>query len=455
MQMNGVTTDRGFSFLNASGIAIVIVYLLAFPTGYAGLGVATIAFVCFVGTSNRASLGVFLLLWGPPVLGAAMRVVGAPGVGTVLAYLGALLLLLPQTVSTLPRESVVTPMLWGATFIVVLALAYIYGPMTTYSANKLLWSVSNLLIVVAAFYFLACSARVNMFQMGLLGIGASTVQYASMALRFPEMMPRTVFEVAGLRMHLDFDQGALPETNVLAFLAASAALLCAGSVVSRTLSKGSWAVFVLTLLASFAIIVSTGQRIWLVALPLALLSVFLVRPQNTSHLLWFGAVVGSLFLIVSLAGARENFLFVDVIDSLSRDSGAGLLVAADRDRNFFSAINRIAEAPWLGHGLGGYFVDGYSASGEGTYAHNVVLELLSETGLVGTGVAIFPGIVFVASPRFRSFLRSRTVGGYTFLPLLVLWFIVSMATWDLKFSSGVIGIMIVAWMIGSASTMRR
>jgi O-antigen ligase len=433
--------------LAAAGVCIASGCVLLLPGGLPGLALALVGLCCAAAGLNRDLAGSYLLLWGPMLLGSLLRCAGIEKLGTVAAYPAGLALLFLCRGKGERHGRLVRglPGLWLLATLGVLCAAFAYGPMTPYAVKKLSFFVFYLCMAVPAFHTLQTSGRADLFGLGLFAFAAASVHLASIALRFPLMMPDGIFEPMGLREHLRFSGEALPENNVLAFLACSAVLMTAGGAVDRHRGPLGTALLLAVTVGGSLMVFSSGQRIWILGLVLGMLSIPAVRPGNRSlRLIALVVLPAVASVLLGLAVARGNRLVARVYEGIRYGDGR-ILELVDRDRNFDSALNRIREKPLAGHGLGGYYVDGYSDPGQGTYPHNLVLELLSETGAVGTAVILAPPLLLFFLPLSGRARLLRTGASATAAPLLLMWSVTSMASWDLRFSSSVFALTAVMW----------
>jgi O-antigen ligase len=115
------------------------------------------------------------------------------------------------------------------------------------------------------------------------------------------------------------------------------------------------------------------------------------------------------------------------------DSSNPFAVRINRELNWISGYERFAERPWLGYGLGGYFIQGLTFPGWGVYAHNLLLELLSETGITGSILIIGP-IFFWRKLLDRRSLILRTQNGGLIFVVFAMVFLQTMVSFDLKSS---------------------
>jgi O-antigen ligase len=70
--------------------------------------------------------------------------------------------------------------------------------------------------------------------------------------------------------------------------------------------------------------------------------------------------------------------------------GNDLSQRVNRSVDWEAAWERIGERPIYGYGLGGFYLDRRETGADEAYPHNLVLELLSETGILGTTIVLLP-----------------------------------------------------------------
>jgi O-antigen ligase len=162
------------------------------------------------------------------------------------------------------------------------------------------------------------------------------------------------------------------------------------------LALGSFAAF------NYYILVSGGRIGLLIVIAATLTTLF-----GKSRSLVFSATVVAAFIVVSLAAIFfiQNYAFEiysnpDVPATLRRlvyysfIQGEGNNASETRDVYFDLAVDVFLNAPMLGVGWGGFPVAAGLPDQSGQWPHNLVLELLSETGIVGASLfAIFLGLV--------------------------------------------------------------
>lgn len=424
-------------------ILISIGYLVFLPPGLPGMVLCLVSMALGCVGVSRESLGVISLLFAPPIFGLVLRMGGVPHVGAPLAMLLGLILLLGFKPSR--RMSVGEwrqPILWLAMTTGVLCVAYLYGPRTEYAQAKLVgFVVPGLLCGVVAYRIVVGSHDLDFWTLGVLGVVASVLYYSMASCYWPGGMPGSVWDVAGIESIARVQEGEAPPGNTMASLAVTGIALALGSSLDKMPSWPRILGLFAALGAGMLVVNSCGHRLSMVIPPVAAISVFLCRPRS-----WGTPMVGGAMLLVALLGIivvgleSENATITSV---LAEDRSVTQRI--NREEDWDAAMRRIAEKPVFGHGLGGYYVDGTTVVGERAYAHNLVLELLSETGIVGTIAILGPVVAFFLVGRGRHLWRFRVPGGSSVVPLLVVSVLIAMMTLDLRFSSWLFALFGVVW----------
>jgi len=156
-------------------------------------------------------------------------------------------------------------------------------------------------------------------------------------------------------------------------------------------------------------------------------------------------VMPLLFIIILLGIILVGLYSENAFIARVFDTSQPLSSRLNRVTNWDAAISRIQDTPLLGHGLGGYYIDNDSLPGSGTYAHNLVLELLSETGFFGAIIILVPVVLFFIIGQIRHIRMFRTAGGGSLVPLLVMDFAHAMISHDIRTSYVLFAVTAVLW----------
>jgi len=417
-------------FLDSAGVILLFTYLLLIPAGPAGLVLASTALLLRIIRMNRPTFVCFLLLFGMKTFGSIFIALGLPGLGGKIVIVMTAVLLLtmyrpPKLISELKQ-----PMLLLCWIFAVCGFFYFLGPQTAFCKGKLTWIVVSGSLYVLLFIILNRDRNVDWWLLGQAAVACAVVFLAAGVMLAPEIRPRNVFDMGCIREIADRarDKGlSLFSRNEFGYFACAGLLLMVAHRPDRRMTSRSLAALLLYFIAAIIMISWSGARTYLTALAFSSLAMLFVRPAGKwRH--WSVAGVTVLGVVGILAiGARSNVRYVTAM----MDTNQTATERVNRSTNWMAALARIQEKPLYGHGLGGYYIDGYSYPGSGTYAHNLILELLSEMGIVGLLLLNAP-LLFFVNVRRAFGLRVRSSSGDAVFPILLLFFMRAMVSYDLS-----------------------
>ncbi len=436
-------TDHLRAFPTYISIFFLLVYFFWFPGGYLGLSLAILASFFALFAVNQVTVAVFLLQFGPAVFGFFFNMFGIVGLGTPFALgLSILLLINNGGIRKEIKGSWFLPLVWAFIVESVMIFSYLYGPQTGYSLSKLLMFSVMLVFFFYSTYVLITHPDSDFYQLGFLCIIMSSILYSGGIFLIPGYKPTTIFELAGMRTFLsDLDaKTILTPLQTVGLMCSTGMILLLGYFSAKT-SRRKLIVLVLLTFIALVFLNSVGERQF-VLIPIMVLlgTVFLQNKNKGVFLLIF--IILALFstTVVWLGLKSQNQVITKMF--ATEESFAHRV---NRDTNWEAAVRRIEEEPIWGHGLGGYYIDGYSAPGEGAYAHNLLFELLTETGLVGTVSIAGFAILFFLIRYFRKIPKFRTSNGSLLFPLFIGYFLVSMISYDLKSTFRVFSFLLAMW----------
>ena len=425
--------------LQLLGMSLAVAYLLVLPPGWPGFAWALVsaAIVCF-GVS-REVLGVFFIWLAPPIMGQFALTFGIPHLGGGLSVaLGLVLLLCFGSAAPIVRMRWRAPILWLLWTLGVLVLAYFRGPESEYSRSKLAYFALFLPLAVLAFSFLVGSKFVDLWALGMLSIVGSVLFYSVMACSIPQFLPSSIWTPCGVRLPSVYGDEIQPPTLMLSSLAGvGIALLLCGSANTH-LSRRLFTFLTLVAFgAGMLVINSGGERKWMVIIPVVSVCAMLGKPRSVT----LPATVLVLSCVALAAFVVAGLLHENPYLTTPFDTQRTVLSRLNRDTDWTTAVRRLEERPLLGHGLGGY-----DPRADRDYAHNLLLELLCETGVVGTVLIVAPLAVFFLIPRRKQLWAFTTRNGAHLLPLLVAIAALSMTRSDLTMSYQLFALLAVMWM---------
>lgn len=421
-------------------ISFLLAYIFILPTGVLGLALTVSALFIMMSTINKRTNAVYLLLMGPSVFGAIFRYFEIASIGSVSSVItGFVILALYKPRWPLLKIKWRLPVLWLVTTFLTLFIFYFYGPQTEYSQNKLTLFLLNIFIVIAALRLIVGDKSINLSQLGFLGIISSIVYLSAISKSFGELSFGGFFRTASLRINADYAELTVA-TNAIAILAATGIAILIGDLADKKTSFVSNWLNLSILLIGFLLLNMVGQRLFILSPIICIFSLLVCHPINRKLILSIFATSVVIIVIVITYGLQTNNPYI--LSMFIKQ--ATTAEALNRSINWESAIDLIQDSPVFGHGLGGYYVAGYSMPGDGTYAHNLILELLTETGLVGTAIISVPMILFLIYYNRELFI-TRVASGATIIPLWILDFIHAMVSHDLTKSSALFATTAVIW----------
>jgi O-antigen ligase len=401
---------------------------------------------CAGRSSETLACAAFLL--APHVLGISVEAIGLPIPGTVIAVAIAAAILLSWPASR--RRAIFQvhrpAAAWLAAVVSVLVLAYFLGPRNDYAAGKLVGFALGAGLKTAGLLILIRSRRVALMDLGIIAAVACVYYLSVLFYMTPALRPVSILTPGGLRLAgtaLTHGGVGFAGGRSVALLAGWSLVMMAGSAAACKRARIGFAHGCLLLSIAVAPILalnSSGHRAALAAVAAAALA---LACSKTGRTRWTVAIAGcSVLLVVAIvayAAASKSPLLSRVLND--RHS---LPERLNRSANWSAAAYRIDEHPLMGHGLGGYYID-YAGpvrgDAAGRYPHNIFLELLVETGLLGT--------IVIAGPPLLATLRARpnflTWSGESLLPLVVYCFVLANVTEDLRSTSTLFAMCAVFW----------
>ena len=430
-------------FTDILSYLIISFYMISFPAGSFGYILMSMCLILSLITANIKILAIYFMLIGPIILGAVFQSFNIPSTGSLFSIIVSIFLLFfSKKVGINNYISIKNSLLWIIWVIIILSIFYIEGPKTTYSDNKITYFIINLLIYFLSISIIISDDSIDFWKLGQLSIISSMLFCAILFYTTPSVMPLSFFDISGIRSFTS-DSGLVEEvpTNTASYMAAIGISLLSGSLISIKPKKILIFSSMLVIIFGFLILNLIGQRLYIVSPLLGIIILLFCKPKDTT-IIKFAisfSLIGLSYLIFK--GITSDIEFISSIFATDINLDERL----NRSINWGSAIELILERPFLGFGLGGYYIDGYSMPGEGTYAHNLILELLSETGIVGTTLILSPVLFkFFFSP-YRLYELARCKNSASLIPFFVVLFSQSMISFDLRQSASMFALAAILW----------
>lgn len=391
--------------------------LLLMGTGY-GLYIALLGLLACLAGSNRATIGVFCIIFGVSVLGYVFKTFGYVGWGgDVIVAIGLLLLFSKFTLHTAIFKSSAGLFLiaWG---VLVLMFFYFTGPQNAYSLSLLTGYLKTAFLTFVAFLIIFSDKSVNWSQLGLLGILSALIYLGAAGRIEPNALPGGIFAIGSIRLSAEQIAESGLFTHRLAFLAILGFMFIYSKNVSQSKSARDITILAIALFVTVVLIGWSGARQGLFMLMIGSGSIFLCKFEGKYRRYVVPVMAVGLLLIAFVGmGISKGVTFYTVLF----DSEKSFTEKFNRSMVYDQAFIQIAEKPLFGHGLGGYhYAEKYQRGMKRTreFAHNVVLDLLVQTGLIGTAIFFVPLLLI---PNYRKrFGRMRgVIHGNVILPVFI------------------------------------
>ncbi|QOY86258.1 O-antigen ligase family protein [Paludibaculum fermentans] len=448
-------TVSGARLAQAVAIGISVMYMAAQPGGLLGPAAAMggVLLSCVGASSHTLAAASFLL--GPYVFRAGLELFNLPPVGAPLA--GAAGALLLASWSTRQRRAAfrIQPaaLSWLSVVAIVVLTAYLFGPQTEYARDKITGFALGIVASALAGSVMIRGRKMSLSDLAVIACAASVFCLSVLFYTQPAVRPSSLLSFGGVRlagMALT-PGGDFVGSRPIAQLAGWSLAMIFGSVPGMApgmRTKPAVCLLTATALVSLVVVSSAGQRAALAALFISIVSLVLFRATRSRATIGLAGAATLIIFGVAAGGlATNNPLLTQVVHD-----GASTSERLNRSVNWTAAIQRIKEGPVAGHGLGGYYIDGLSLPGSESYIespfgsspHNVLLELLVETGGLGTLFILGPPVI--AGFRLRSLVSPlRMMTRESVLPLVIYCLCIANITYDLRGSSILFGFCVASW----------
>ena len=377
---------------------IIPFLIIGITLNYTTFQIALVALLVMVILNNRHSVGVFFIMYGGSIAGITRTIYpNIPVYGVVLGVIGFLLIwdLLLDFFKTHW-----TSLLWLGLLLVIFGIFYLMGPRDEFAQDKYSSMCIHATLMLFGYYVINKSTRINAEGLTRLMLLGAICMYA-FGILFYHFSPGDFFDYDWFRDQLTtwqydnnnedtivnyqhigmmvlygiaiyLSQTHLPPVRTVFYL------VCASQLVLMSgCRQAMLGLFVVVVLRFVVLRLSNNAR-------KEKLSVFWKNKINLDWSKRLSILRNSVFgkfvsLVVGLVAAY--FVFVFIISKISSDIVDTTLESGEVGRQFLfvEAIAIFKAHPLLGSGIGGF----HFITGE-VWPHNFFLELLCETGWVGT-----------------------------------------------------------------------
>jgi O-antigen ligase len=365
-------------------------------------------------------IGTYLLLFGPILFGFILNSLGYYGIGgNISVIIGLILLHFYFPLGKVIKECFhsVFLLLW---MFIILVFFYIYGPQTSYAFSLLISFLKFYLLCFFGFYY---CLRINFDWrlLGLMGIFTGIIYLSWAGNLNSSILPKSILDIGALRTsHVDISLDFY--VHLAAFLPTLGFMFIYGSNADKSLSRSEIFLLACTLLVTLVMVSWSGARQGIFYLGLGSVSIFICKLHTKfRRYVIFSLIILFLISIVFSYGMFKGFTTYEILT----DSSSNIYERLNRERVFSSAIQLIKEKPFLGHGLGGYNIPDYNLSSNRMYAHNFLLDMLSQMGVIGT-LLFFSPLFLARVIRSRIQMSRYLFNGNVILPILSVYFLHSL-----------------------------
>ncbi|MDX9746415.1 MAG: O-antigen ligase family protein [Syntrophales bacterium] len=393
----------------------------------AGLVLAVLVLAALLLRANWATRCSVLFMYGMYIAGFVTIVYGLPGWGgkIVLALVAPIYFYLNRKKDINP--SYLTGLTYLFFIILVFYVFYLLGPQNEFCQGKYVSIITTLILSYLSFIVLIDSKSLNYDQLGQLFIVSSLFCFVFAVKYIYGSFGGIAYGLGSLRSTATELKGYTDVRLSYQFLGPITSIGVAAYLQSVDNIKSL--VHRLPLIfCGIAIILISGGRQNIVMLLVGLMMLYYcnirgVNKERHAHyslrFLIIILIFSIPFFIVQSYQATEIPFLRQVFEAQS------FTEAINRAGNFESAFILIKENLFFGTGLGGYYVIGSAGPASipgAAYPHNIFLELLCETGVVGTLVLLFPIFIYWRKGKLPLNLKSARSGLFL-LPFFSILFV--------------------------------
>ena len=375
--------------------------------GYTSFAMAIIALLPLMFLSTRHTIAIYLVMYGGP-LGGIIRAMypSLPIYGLLFQFIGIVLLwdLLLDLIKN-HSKAIGAILLTLAIF----GVFYILGPQTEFAKDKYLAMCINGILMLLGYYAFETSKQID-------AEGLAQILLISSICMFLYVISAMSLHPAGL---LDYDwfreqcvsysRANNWETDTLVNYQHIGMLILFSISIYLSQKEVKFLPAAFYIFISLHLVLVSGARQAILGALLVVILRFTVYGKSNVENKKSAKSIRTAFW-VAIAAAILFFVLQNLQVGVVRDT----MEEGDQGRvvRYLEAINIFLDYPFLGSGIGGY----ESITGEG-WPHNFILELLCETGIIGSLVFLSLLIVPLIKNRL-DYYHVTSSGMFFFLILL-------------------------------------
>lgn len=362
-------------------------------------------FLKIIGT-EKDSLGVFLLMYGGSIGGIIRTVYPMiPIYGLLLNIIG--LFLIRDGLFKLGRyqkDSIFCMVM----VIFVFFISYLFADHTDFANQKIKGIILHGIMLLPGYYVLSTSKTINNVDICQLLL-LSTITFIAFIMTSYGIRPSSINDINWLRPSLEAYEYINKEATLVGYQQVGMSSLFGLSffLASTNATNNKKLLAYVTILSFVFILISGARQAILGVLVLLFLRLVLFNRSNSLKKILYLFFTSILLYLIAITILDSG------IESVSKVQEDGI---GERELIFLDALRLFTEKPFFGVGLGGFALHTLFTVG---WPHNMILEILCETGLVGFLILSFIVIIYWCRNHCSIFYQSGN-GSFYYLLIVAL-----------------------------------
>lgn len=389
---------------------IIPLLIIGISFGFTSFPLTLAVLIPLLISVDRHSVGFFFLMYGGS-LGGVIRSTypSIPIYGLLLQYIGVILMW--DMVLSLFQKNLRA--IGGILIVLVIfGVFYIIGPQDAFSQSKYVTMVNHGVVMVLGYYAFCCSKRINAESLTLILIVAALCMFAFCISKY-SFTPGGLLDYNWFRSQCmqHYGKWAVGEAMLIDYQHIGMLILYGTAIYLSQIKLSLVKTLFYTICAFQLIMVSGCRQAILGILVILALRLIVFRDKNVGNnhmmrvVIWSGvglvAIMGIMFMVLTNSTS-------DVVTTTLSEGDEG------RQFLFFEAIAIFQNNQLTGVGIGGF-----NAITGDSWPHNFFLELLCETGLIGT-ISLLLIVFYTLYKRKAGLLYITSTGSFYFLFLMAL-----------------------------------
>lgn len=361
---------------------------------------------------DRDTLGVYFLMYGGSLAGACRIVYPfIPIYGLILNFIG--LFLLRKWIRVLFKESGIS-IEYMLMVIIIFLCSYIYATKTPFATSKMIGIVMNGFLLLPAYLAISSSSTINNKNLYLLLTITSISYIAFLMTQFN--MSGSITDFSWLRRSFEAYCYANKDDKLISYqeigmtsLYGFAFLLCHKDALSnKTLLLYAFVI-------SFFVILISGAR-------QSLLGLFVIVFLKFTFFNDLRAIKKSIYILITslILIVMGIFVLESGVETVSKMNESGI---GDREFIYLESVRIFNENLIFGVGLGGF---GLHTNLPFPWPHNMILEILCETGIFGALMLLLIIVFFwIRNKNYILYISNSGISYYLLVFVLLIRVMVS------------------------------